>query len=96
MPSILAAQNTLTLVLTLVLFVIKAFAFVDAAIRPSQAFVAASKQTKPFWMLLLGLAVVANFLMMASPLGIFNVIGIVIALVYLADARPAVKSGSRR
>jgi hypothetical protein len=84
-------QNNLMLVLALILFVCKAVAFVDAATRPAALFVAAGKQTKPFWLLILGLALLVNMVMW-NPIGILNVIGVVAAFVYLADARPAMKA----
>jgi fucose 4-O-acetylase-like acetyltransferase len=84
-------QNNLMLALSLVLFVCKAVAFVDAATRPAALFVAAGKQTKPFWLLILGLATAVHMVMW-SPIGILNIIGTVAAFVYLADARPAMKA----
>lgn len=90
-----AVQNNIMLLLTLVLFVCKAVAFVDAVTRPDAVFVAGGKQTKAFWLLILGLAVVANMLIW-SPLGFINLIGTVAALVYLADVRPTVRSLTRR
>ena len=83
-------MNTLTLVISLVLFVCKAFAFVDAATRPAAAFVAADKQTKVFWMIVLGVFLVAHMLWW-YPIGILNLVGTVAAFVYLADARPALR-----
>lgn len=91
MFDLFSLQNNLMLVLALVLFVCKAVAFVDAATRPAALFVAAGKQTKPFWLLILGLALLVNMVMW-NPIGILNVIGIVAAFVYLADARPAMKA----
>jgi len=88
-------QNSVMLALTLILFVCKAVAFVDAVSRPQEAFVATGKQTKPFWMLILGIAVVANMLLW-SPIHIINLVGTVAALVYLADVRPTVKSLTSR
>jgi hypothetical protein len=90
-----AVRSTFMLVLSLVLFVCKAVAFVDAVARPSEVFVASGKQTKGFWLLILGLAVAAHMLMW-SPIGILNLVGTVAALVYLADVRPTVKSLTRR
>lgn len=84
-------RNSLELVFTLGLFVVKAFAFVDAASRPAAAYVAADKQTKTFWVLVLGLFLVAHMLFW-RPLGILNLIGTVAALVYLADARPTMRA----
>ena len=37
-------------------FVVEAWAFIDAIRRPALAFVAASKQTKPLWLIILGVA----------------------------------------
>ncbi len=91
MIDLFQVQNNLMLALTLVLFVCKAVAFVDAATRPPALFVAAGKQTKPFWLLILGLAAVYNMFDW-NPIGILNIIGIVAAFVYLADARPAMKA----
>jgi Protein of unknown function (DUF2516) len=84
-------QNNLMLAISLVLFGCKAVAFVDAVTRPPALFVAAGKQTKPFWLLILGLAVALNMVMW-SPLSLFNIIGTVAAFVYLADARPAMRA----
>lgn len=84
-------QNNLMLALTLVLFVCKAVAFVDAATRPPALFLAAGKQTKPFWVLILGLALAVNMVFW-SPISLFNIIGTVAAFVYLADARPAMRA----
>jgi hypothetical protein len=81
--------------LSLVLFVCKAVAFVDALSRPEAVFVASGKQTKSFWLLILGLALVANMLRW-SPISLLNLVGTVAALVYLADVRPTVKSLTRR
>ena len=39
-------------------FVVEAWAFIDAIIRPAPAFAAAGKQTKPMWLIILGVAFV--------------------------------------
>ncbi len=46
------------LALGLAAFVVEAWAFIDAITRPSQAFVAAGKLTKPLWLIILGVAAV--------------------------------------
>jgi hypothetical protein len=46
------------LALSLAAFVVEAWAFIDAITRPSQAFVASGKQTKPLWLIILGVAAV--------------------------------------
>ena len=83
------------LALSLVLFVVKAFALIDAVSRPTEAFVAADKQTKKLWLLILGLSVAAHALGW-GPLGLLNLAGTVAALVYLADARPALRAMTPR
>ena len=78
------------------LMAVKVFAFVDAASRRKDAFVAADKMTKPAWLLILGLAVVVSLVLSPSPLGILSIIGTVAAFVYVLDARPALVSVTRR
>lgn len=82
-----------------VIFAVKVFALVDAASRPAPAFAAADKQTKGFWLILLGLAALwdgRHLLILQrfyfQPLDILAVVGIVAALVYVLDARPAVRA----
>lgn len=78
------------------LFLFAAFAFVDAAIRREDAYRAASKNTKPFWLIILGIAAVVMKLF--SVLSFLPVIGLVAVIVYMVDVRPAVRqiSGPRR
>lgn len=73
----------------------KLFAFVDALTRRADAFPAADKLTKPAWLLILGITVAAA-LVFPSLLGIISILGIVAALVYLVDVRPALSSVTRR
>ncbi|WP_262848086.1 DUF2516 family protein [Mumia quercus] len=90
MFDLFAVQNLVELLITLVMIAVKAFAAIDAVSRSPQAFVAADKQTKPFWLIVLGLSLVANLLIW-QPISLLNLAGIVAALVYLADARPALQ-----
>ncbi|HEX4654377.1 MAG TPA: DUF2516 family protein [Mycobacteriales bacterium] len=71
------------LVINVVLALIKLFALIDAATRPAGAFTYADKKTKQFWLIVLGLALVSTFV------GFFTLIGLVAALVYILDVRPA-------
>jgi len=83
-------------------FVIECWAFVDAIIRPTAAFPAAGKQTKPIWLLILGVAFViglAGALSLLSLISIIPIIAFVAAAIYLVDVRPkvrALKTGSRQ
>jgi hypothetical protein len=76
-------------------FVVEVWAFIDALTRPSQAFVASSKQTKQLWLIILGVALVIGFagaLQKLSVIGILPVVAFVAAAVYLADVRPKVRT----
>jgi Protein of unknown function (DUF2516) len=90
---IFASLDTIVGLLGLVTLLLKAFCLIDAATRRPDAFTAAGKQTKIFWMIILGVAVAWN-LFDANPIGLINIIGIVAALVYFLDVRPAVREVS--
>ena len=78
-------------ILNIGLFVIVAWALVDAATRPAPAFVAAGKQTKPIWLAILGVSLLLVLVLRAGVLSIFGAIVAVAAIVYLVDVRPAVR-----
>jgi hypothetical protein len=75
-------------------FVVEAWAFIDAIIRPAPAFVAAGKQTKVIWLIILGVAFVLGLYSAAygGVTGILSVAAFVAAAIYLADVRPKVKN----
>lgn len=75
----------------ILLFAVKVFALCDALIRKDAFYVAADKQNKAFWLLLL-VVFLALHILLPSPLHILNLIGTVAALVYLADVRPLLRS----
>ncbi|MFD3455927.1 DUF2516 family protein [Streptomyces sp. NPDC058691] len=82
--------------ISLALLVFALFALVDAAIRRDDAYRAASKNTKAFWLIVLALAAaLIAFLPITSFL---PVIGLIAVIVYTVDVRPALKqiSGPRR
>ncbi len=76
------------------LVALRTWAVVDCAMRKAAAFPAASKQTKVIW---LAATIAAALLGPFLPFP-FDVISIIVALVYLADVRPAVRevSGGNR
>ena len=83
------------LALGLAAFVVEAWAFIDALTRPKQAFVASGKQTKPLWLIILGVAAViglAGAVYGVGPTSILPVAAFVAAAIYLADVRPKVKT----
>ena len=92
--NIFALPGLIMMTVSLVMFAAQAFAFVDAATHRPDAYPAADKLTKNAWMIILGLGVVAH-LFFWSPLSLFNLAGIVAAIVYLVDVRPALRSLTR-
>jgi hypothetical protein len=82
-------------VLSIAALCVEVWAFVDAVRRPSPAFPAAGKQTKPIWLVILGVAAVIG--LWSSTLGgpnlvsLFPIIAFVAAAIYLTDVRPKVK-----
>jgi hypothetical protein len=83
------------LLLTLAGFAVVAWAFVDAVTRRPEAYVAADKLTKPAWLIILGVALAA-YLLIWNALNFLTLIGLVAAIVYLVDARPAMRALTRR
>jgi hypothetical protein len=80
--------------LAIAAFIFEAYAFIDATRRPSQAFVAASKQTKPLWLIITGVATVIGLGTAATgsfPIGILAVAAFVAAAIYVTDVKPKVK-----
>jgi hypothetical protein len=94
------------LVLGVVAFGFEAWAFVDAVIRPAQAFPAVGKLTKTKWLFILGAAfalglysaVYGGFGNFLGPAGFLLAAAFAAAAIYLSDVRPRVrefKSGTR-
>ena len=75
------------------------WAFVDALRRPTAAFPAASKQTKPIWLIITGVSAVIGLYSatfgstsgIGVVVGILPVLAFVGAAVYLTDVRPKVR-----
>jgi hypothetical protein len=74
-------------------FVVEAWAFIDAIMRPAPAYLAAGKLTKTKWLLILGVAFVLGLYSAAygGAIGFLSIIAFVAAAVYLSDVRPKVK-----
>jgi hypothetical protein len=79
-------QSSLSLVLSLVLFIIKVGALVDCVARDNTKFVQVGTMPRRNWLIILGLTVAVHAVNW-NPLGILNLIGITAALVYLALLR---------
>jgi Protein of unknown function (DUF2516) len=75
-------------------FVVEGWAFFHAIAQPAAAFTAAGKQTKPLWLIILGVAFVIGIggaLGYLALLSLFPIIAFVAAAIYLADVRPKIK-----
>ncbi|MCK2214966.1 DUF2516 family protein [Actinomadura sp. ATCC 31491] len=99
--------NLLFLVLAAVIFGMSVYALVHALRVPTNAFLAAGKLQKPIWLLILVLATLFSgagawsyfnaFLLIGSEgflgigLGIFSILAVIAATVYIVDVKPAVK-----
>ena len=71
--------------IALAMLAVKVWALVDAIIRPAPLYIAAGKQSKTFWVVILALSVV--FL----GIGLLGLAGLVASIVYLVDVRPAIR-----
>ena len=65
------------------ILLIKVFALIDVLGRAEAGFVSTGKQTKQFWVVVLVLALLSTFV------GFLSIVGLVAALVYILDVRPA-------
>lgn len=88
-------QAFLLLALSLVALGMELFAFVEAARASGDAYVQAGKRTKKFWVGLSAAALFVGILALPIFVGIMpywiNVIAVVVAGVFLADVRPAIR-----
>lgn len=76
--------------------VLAVVAFIMAAIAREDAYRAADKQKKSFWLIILGIAVVVNLWV---PMLFLQIAGLIASIVFFVDVRPAIKAvsgGGRR
>lgn len=97
MDILLEARGWITLILAAAAFVAELFALVDAARQRPDAFDAAGKRTKGFWMALTAVAALVGLVpVLFGGIGLLAIVGICIAGVYLADVRPALREVTGR
>ena len=84
-----SAQSSLMLLLGAAALAAEIFALVGAVRHRPDAYVAAGKRTKTFWVAILGVAVAVGLIFVGSVLSLFGIAAFVAAAVYLADVRPA-------
>ena len=88
MIDLFGPSELLLLSLGLGALALKVWALIDAISRPTAAFPAAGKLTKVAWIVILALSVLLGG---TNVLGLFGLLGLVAAIVYLVDVRPAVR-----
>ncbi|MFI1017972.1 DUF2516 family protein [Streptomyces sp. NPDC020965] len=87
---------TLWLLLDLVFLVTSVTALILAAVARDDAYRAADKQNKNFWLIILGIAVAVNLFV---PMLFLSIAGLIASIVFFVDVRPALKQvsgGGRR
>ncbi|MFB9519717.1 MULTISPECIES: DUF2516 family protein [Streptomyces] len=87
---------TLMFVVGWVFLITAVVALVMAATARADAYRAADKQSKNFWLIILGITAVVNLLV---PMLFLQIAGLVASIVFLVDVRPAlrqVSGGGRR
>ncbi|NYF97946.1 MULTISPECIES: DUF2516 family protein [Janibacter] len=91
-------QAWIILGLGLLALAMEVYALLHAVRQRPDAFTAAGKQSKTFWVVALAIATLLGFAVLGGGLGLLAIIGIVVAGVYLADVRPAIDAvmGRRR
>ncbi|MEE1931380.1 DUF2516 family protein [Streptomyces sp. TRM 70351] len=70
------------------LLVFSVFCFVDAILRREDAYRAADKNTKQFWLILLGIGAAIN-LFVGGGFLLLTIIAVIADIVYMVDVRPA-------
>ena len=73
------------------LLVLRGWALIDCLFRNAKAFPAVDKLTKPAWLGILALSFVLGGYWVSPPLYPISLVSVVVAIVYLADVRPAVR-----
>ncbi|WP_392544174.1 DUF2516 family protein [Oryzobacter telluris] len=82
-------QNWIVYGLSLVALGVEAWAVIDCVRRPTDAFTAAGKRTKGFWLAVTVVAALLGVVSLGAIPGLLGIIGVIAAGVYLADVRPA-------
>ncbi|MGW7055555.1 DUF2516 family protein [Streptomyces sp. NPDC054887] len=88
---LLSTFGTLLSLLNLAMLVLAVVALFFAAMAREDAYRATDKQTKVFWLVLLGVTVAVNLFV---PMLFLQIAGLVATIVFMVDVRPAIKQVS--
>ncbi|HKR68345.1 MAG TPA: DUF2516 family protein [Streptosporangiaceae bacterium] len=86
--------NWLNWILLVAALVVEAWAFIDAVRRPTGAFPAAGKRTKPLWLIITGVCLVVGIFSVGYNVSLISILPIAAfigAAIYLTDVRPKVR-----
>lgn len=83
---LLQGFNSLLFLVYLAMLVMAIFCLVDGFMRREDAFVAADKKTKSFWLIIMGVTVAVHLFV---PFFFLKIIGLIASIVYIVDVRPA-------
>jgi hypothetical protein len=89
---LLSGFGTLLWLINLAMLVLAVVALVMSVTVREDAYRAAGKKTKNFWLIILGIVVAVNVLV---PILFLQIAGLVATIVFLVDVRPAVRQISR-
>ncbi|MET9372601.1 DUF2516 family protein [Streptomyces sp. NPDC002992] len=84
-------DSIIWLVIGLVFIGMAVAALVFAVMAREDAYRAADKQTKKFWLIILGINLAVNLLL---PMLFLQIAGVIAAIVFMVDVRPALKQVS--
>ncbi|MEU9622404.1 MULTISPECIES: DUF2516 family protein [unclassified Streptomyces] len=88
---LLTGFSTLVWLLYMVMLVLAVVALIMAAMAREDAYRAADKQKKSFWLIILGITVAVNLFV---PMLFLQLAGAVASIVFLVDVRPALQAVS--
>ncbi|MCX4973409.1 MULTISPECIES: DUF2516 family protein [unclassified Streptomyces] len=88
---LLTAFSGFMSVIFLAMLVLAVVALVMAALARDDAYRAADKQNKMFWLIILGVTVAVNLLV---PMIFLQIAGLVATIVFFVDVRPAIRQVS--
>ncbi|WP_326585749.1 DUF2516 family protein [Streptomyces sp. NBC_00487] len=88
---LLTAFGDFVSLLYLAMLLLAVTALVMAALARDDAYRAADKQNKMFWLILLGVTVVVNLVV---PMLFLQIAGLIATIVFLVDVRPALRQVS--
>lgn len=88
---LLEGFNSLLGLIYTAMLVLAVVALIMAAMAREDAYRAADKQKKSFWLIILGIAVVVNLWV---PMLFVQLAGLVASIVFFVDVRPAIKAVS--